>query len=226
MPSTSAASANISPVCESFISPYSTQTSYKNLSELLNRRLTIAGKSPQRTAQLSLLDLLKALDLRIGAIKGSTALQWPAKPTSSDLDMQFAVIDAERVKDFPRKIADFMEACCTNKDPRPAHTHEKQWLAKVAQEMRNQWSRLIVSVGYPGANTSTLDLNFTNQRTLAYDAIHASKALQFDVDRRNATILNSWHPSLVKWVQKNKLLWFNPEIDEGLNRISYRLSKS
>lgn len=211
---------------ESFDSPYRTETSFKNFSTFLNRPLTVHSRNPNQYARFCLLDVLKHIDINKAILKGSTARHWKSDKPPADIDLQLSCTNSLDKKKLSQTLLGFLNSH-SNRSIKDNHEiKEKVWFSRVRYQMQDAWVRLIVSVGYPQQDASTLDLNFTNYRGIAHDAIHASQAIQFDCAQRKAFSIGSWHPNLVDFLQKNQLLWFNPDIDEGLGRLSYRLSKS
>ena len=205
---------------ESFDSPYRTETSFKNFSTFLNRPLTVHSRNPNQYARFCLLDVLKHIDINKAILKGSTARHWKSDKPPADIDLQLSCTNSLDKKKLSQTLLGFLNSH-SNRSIKDNHEiKEKVWFSRVRYQMQDAWVRLIVSVGYPQQDASTLDLNFTNYRGIAHDAIHASQAIQFDCAQRKAFSIGSWHPNLVDFLQKNQLLWFNPDIDEGLGRLA------
>lgn len=211
---------------ESFESSYRTETSFKNFSAFLNRPLTVHSRYPNQSARFSLMEILKHIDLDQAILKGSTVKHWNGDKPPADVDLQLPCSNSIDKKDLGRSLLEFLNSRSNRPTKNSPAIKDKVWFSRVKHNLNNAWVRLIISVGYPQPGASTLDLNFTNYRGIAHDAIHASQAIQFDLVQRKAFNIGSWHPKLVDCLQKNQLLWFNPDIDEGLGRLSYRLSKS
>lgn len=211
---------------ESFESSYRSETSFKNFSAFLNRPLTVYSRNPNQYAQFSLVEILKHIDLNKAILKGSTVKHWRSDKPPADIDLQLSCSNSIDKSDLARSLLEFLNSRSNRAIRNSQDIKEKVWFSKVKHHLSDAWVRLIFNVGYPRQNASTLDLNFTNYRGIAHDAIHASPAIQFDWTQRKAFNVGSWHPHLVECLQKNHLLWFNPDIDEGLGRLSYRLSKS
>ncbi|HEX4917464.1 MAG TPA: hypothetical protein VFV43_06165 [Limnobacter sp.] len=192
----------------------------------MNRPLLVAGKHVDRTARFSLLDLLQHLNIPQATLKGSMVHRWKSDATPQDIDLQLPLSNPDQTTQIIEKLQQFLNAKSGATSGTAESITHKTWFFKVAHHMQGAWTRLILNVGYPKTNATTLDLNFTNKPSLAHDTIHASKGLQFDWTRRKAFVVDSWHPKLVDWLTKNQLLWFNEDIDDGLGRLSYRLSKA
>jgi len=188
--------------------------------------LTICGRQSNQTARFSLLDILKHLNIQKAILKGSATNQWRSNKTLADIDLQLPVNSAIDKNQFTKPLLEFLNQRSNLSAKGKQAIQEKTWFSKVRHDLKDSWARLIISIGYPAQNATTLDINLTNYRGIAYDTIQASRVLQFDWAQSKTHSVGSWHPSLVDWLAKNQLLWFNPDIDEGLSRLSYRLSKS
>lgn len=211
---------------DSFESPYRAETSFKSLSTFLNRQLTVHSNTPNQCAKFSVLDILKHINFNQATLKGSTVKHWASEQVPADVDLQVPCNNSIDQKKVARSLLDFLNTRSNQPVKNAKYIKEKTWFSRVKHDFGASWVRLIVSVGYHQRNSSTLDLNFTNHKGIAHDTIHASQAIQFDWASRKAFKIGAWHPNLVDWLQKNHLLWFSPDIDEGLGRLSYRLSKS
>lgn len=224
MPVSSRTCANAGQICESFESSYRSETSSKKFSTFLKRPLIVHSRINGEYARFSLIELLKHLNIPQALLKGSTVYNWKSEQASADIDLQI-FSEPEGTQHHTEKIIEFLKSRSNCRNADMQLLHEKTWLSKVAQQFKKTWHRTIISVGYIHPQGTTLDLNFTNNRTVAHDTIHASKAIQFNWIQPKAFIIDSWHPHLVQWLSKNQLLWFNPDIEDGLMRLSYRLSK-
>lgn len=211
-------------ICAPFESPYRSETSSKKFSGYLNRPITIHGRSNGACARFSLINLLKHLNISQALLKGSTVYNWKTDRASADIDLQI-FSESGGDKKLIEKLVEFLNSRSNHRTQSTQALQDKTWFSKVAHQLRDQWRRTIISVGYGQPPATTLDLNFTNIRTVSHDAIHASKAIQFNLCEPKAFIIDSWHPKLVEWLSEHQLLWFNPDIEEGLIRLSYRLSK-
>ena len=211
-------------ICAPFESPYRSETSSKKFSGYLNRAITIHGRSNGACARFSLIDLLKHVNISHALLKGSTVYNWKTDRASADIDLQiFSESGGDR--QLLEKLVEFLNSRSNHRTQSTQALQDKTWFSKVAHQLRDQWRRTIISVGYGQPHATRLDLNFTNIRTVSHDAIHASKAIQFNLFEPKAFIIDSWHPKLVEWLSEHQLLWFNPDIEEGLIRLSYRLSR-
>ncbi|HEX4843540.1 MAG TPA: hypothetical protein VFV57_07700 [Limnobacter sp.] len=207
-----------------FDTPYRAEIPFKNFANFLERPVTLVHRNGSSSVRLSLQELLKTLDLKQGALKGSTACNWRQPGVQSDIDLQFHQDTTTSLEHIPNKILEFLAR--RRGETELVNRSTIDWLPKVAHELTAAWNRLIVRIGYPRPGGCTLDLNFTSDRRISHDAIHASRAIEFDLALNKAYMMDAWHPSLVEWMQKHGLLWFNPNIEDGLSRLSYRLSKT
>ena len=209
---------------------YRNNTSHKIFSPLLNRTLTIQGRHRGQTAQpcvqFSVLELLKHLNIEKALLKGSTARNPQSINPPSDIDLQI-FHDKGELDKLPKKILTFLTDKSQFKSKEGQAITERTWFRNVTHRVTDKWKSLLVHVGYSSGNATTLDLYFTNKRTAAHDAIHASRVIQFNLQQATpqVTVIDSWHPSLVQWLSTHQMFWFNPGIEEGLGRLSYRLSK-
>ncbi|HEX4856822.1 MAG TPA: hypothetical protein VFV28_08405, partial [Limnobacter sp.] len=221
-PAGSAAQSSVEP----FHSPYRTEASFKQFSTFLNRKITLNSRSPNQFARFSPLDILKQLDVSQAYLKGSSVHHWKDDQPPSDIDFQICSDQPDKGPQVVEKLLDFLETTSGKGSIARPGFREKQWFNKVVHDQHGAWNRTLLSLGFPGPRASTVDLNITNRPHLSYDTIHASKAIFVDWANRKTAVVDCWHPALVQWMQQARLLWFNPDIDEGLGRLSYRLSKS
>lgn len=226
MPFSSKAASSPQGGLEPFHSPYRTEGSFKNFSTFLNRKLILNSCFPNQAAKFSLLDILKQLDVTQAYLKGSAVHSWKLDTAPSDIDFQFHCDPAASGEQIVEKLLDFLDAASDKPFHGKPELREKHWFNKVTRDFGGAWNRMVLSMGYPGPKATTLDLNFTNRPQISYDTIHASKAIFVDWESRKMAVVDSWHPALVEWIQQARLLWFNPDMEEGLRRLSYRLSKS
>jgi hypothetical protein len=212
-------------ICEPFSSPYRKETSSAKFSAFLNRPLTLHSRNMGESARFSVVELLRHLKIEHGLLKGSTVNNWKNNQTGADIDLQFLSESADK-KQITESLIEFLNSRSNRRAETTQSVLDKTWLSKVAHQLKDSWHRTIISVGYSQNRGTTLDLNFTNSRTVTHDVIHASKAIHFNWAQPKTFIIDSWHPALVEWLSKHDLLWFKPDIDSGLVRLSYRLSKS
>lgn len=226
MPTSHPLSANPRPAHEFFESPYRSETSFKNFSAFLNKTLTVASRHSQGQARFSLLELLQTLNVPEAILKGSSVHRWKNETPPEDIDLQLPLQENDQKDQLLEQLHDFLMSRTGETQKTRQAFEQKIWFGKVTHALEGAWKRLIIHVGCSRANSSTLDLNFTNKPTLSHDTIHASKGIQFNWAKRKAFMVDSWHPSLVEWLGHNQLLWFNTDIDDGLARLSYRLCKA
>lgn len=207
-------------------SAYRSETSYRKFASFLNRELIVQGKQPAFIARFSLLDVLKHLNIEQATLKGSAVHQWEGKNAPADIDLQLSLAPTEAGDNMLQELLKFVHSRQTLKHRSDLPVQTRTWFRKASHDMGAAWSRMIVSVGYPRPGASTLDFNFTSSHRIAFDTINASRAIQFDWVARKAAHIDSWHPHIVQWIRQTNLLWFSPDIENGLGRLSYRLSKS
>lgn len=224
MPVSSRTCPDAGQICASFESPYRSETSSKKFSIFLKRPLIVHSRINGEHARFSLLELLEHLNIPQALLKGSTVHNWKNEQANADIDLQI-FSESDDTKQHATKIIEFLKSRSNRQTESTQALKEKTWLSKVAHQLQNTWRRTIISVGYSKPHGTTLDLNFTNKNMIAHDAIHASRAIQFNWVQPKTFIVDSWHPKLVDWLSRHQLLWFNPDIEDGLLRVSYRLSK-
>lgn len=206
-------------------SSYRSETSYKKFSTFLNRELTIQGKQAHHRVQFSVLELLKNLNIQQAVLKGSAVHHWDQADPLADIDLQLPQPVGSDPDTLLNSLLGFIQSKNVSQPTAGRTLPAKTWFRKVCHDMDGHWTRSLISIGYPQAGTTTLDLNFTQQNRVAYDTLNASKAIQFNWIDRKAALIDSWHPHIVQWMRTSGLLWFNPDIQNGLGRLSYRLSK-
>ncbi|NJM32310.1 MAG: hypothetical protein HC848_04870 [Limnobacter sp.] len=79
-----------------------------------------------------------------------------------------------------------------------------------------------ISMGSAGSN---VDITVTSNQHCVYDQVQSSRALFFDLKTRRAMAVSPFHAKLVDFVKAHNILSFNPDIQGGLKRLSYRFSK-
>ena len=212
---------------------YCAKVPFKHIEAFLNRKVSICTRNTGQLANFSLFNLLRHLNIRQGCLKGSAVgavlpANNRAENTNSnphDIDFQLPYDDTISVETILDKLKSFMETHQQTSSRNVSGAAEAKWFNRVSDQMKGAWNRLIISVGTPGINQSTLDLNFDTSSP-SYDTINASRSIQFNLDKRVASLTGYWEPKLVKLLQNKKWLWFKPDIEDGLARLSYRLSKT
>lgn len=201
---------------------YKTPIAYKEFERFLNQPRTVTDRRGLASRPFSLNVLFQRIGVNQAFLKGSTVMQWQRRQLHPDIDLQFDPVD----QSFP-SLHQRLHHFVSEHDPagRIETLNRSPWFSKVSQTMGEAWQRGILSLGYPSSQHSKIDLNCTSNRFPVHDTLNASKAVYFDTRKREAFEIHSWSPKLVEWVRQHNLMWFEPEIDQGLSRLSYRICK-
>jgi hypothetical protein len=198
---------------------------YKAISTFLNQRLTLEGKRPGQVAQFSLAEMLSHMDIKEVTLKGSAVNQWKSKTPPADIDLQCHLESSNIQPELADKFAQFLNECSITPCPNKPDLLRRTWFSQIAYESQEAWSRLIISAGHLKPATSKIDLCYSSKAQSHYDTLSASQTIRINTAKRQANLIHKWSPSLVEWMRKNNLLWCKQDIDNGLGRLSYRLSK-
>lgn len=201
---------------------YKTPIAYKEFERFLNQPRTVADRRGLASKPFSLNALFQRIGVNQAFLKGSTVMQWQRRQLHPDIDLQFDPVEQSFLS-LHERLHHFV----SEHDPagRIEVLNRSSWFSKVSQNMSEAWQHGILSLGYPSAQHTKIDLNCTNKRLPVHDTLNASKAVYFDTRKREAFEIHSWSPKLVEWVRQHNLVWFEPDIDQGLSRLSYRICK-
>lgn len=198
---------------------------YKHMDAFLKQRITLTGKRQGQIAQFSLTEMLTHMNIKEVILKGSSVNQWKNKTPPADIDLQCHLESSNIQVELADKFAEFLNKHSIKPFQGDRDAMRKTWLSKITYETQNAWSRLILNAGYLNSGSTKLDLCYTSQKQSLYDTLSASRTIHINTTQKNATLINKWSPLLVDWMKKNNLLWFKPNIENGLGRLSYRLQQ-
>ncbi|WP_288108634.1 hypothetical protein [Limnobacter sp.] len=201
---------------------YKTPIAYKEFERFLNQPRTITDRRGSVSRPFSLHNLFQRMGVNCVFLKGSTVMHWHRRQLHPDIDLQFDTTD-QSFSNIHEELHTFV----SEHDPsgRRCDLLKSPWFSKVSQHLNEAWRGEILSLGYPSPQHSKIDLNRSNNPLPVHDTLNASKAIYFDRLKREAFEINAWSPKLVEWFRQHNLMWFEPNIDQGLTRLSYRLSK-
>lgn len=204
---------------------YTSGLPYKSISTFLNQRLTLTGKGQNQTAQFSLAEMLTHMNIKEVVLKGSSVYQWKNKTPPADIDLQ-CHLDASNIQvGLADQLAEFLNTHRVNPCKHHPDLQHKTWFSKIAYEADDAWSFLLLSTGHSKQKTTKIDLCYSSKHQNQYDMLSASKTIRINTEKQEATEIHKCTPALLDWMKKNHVLWFKPDINNGLGRLSYRLSK-
>ncbi|WP_370260771.1 hypothetical protein [Limnobacter sp.] len=226
MPASSAISPPSGWSAETSEPAYRSETSYKTFADFLNRPVRVFSRHADKWAKVSIAQLLKDLKVTDAMLKGSAVWQWKSNQTPADIDLQIPLPGRTPSKELLAKLQAFLESKSNTSSSAARPGAATQWFSKTSWQKQGAWTRLMLSIGYPQQGASTIDLNICNSRQLSYDTIQSSQGIAFNTVDRKAVVIGRYHPLLVNWLKQHQFLWFNPSIENGLKRLSYRLSNN
>ncbi|HEY1058029.1 MAG TPA: hypothetical protein VGE55_04785 [Limnobacter sp.] len=204
--------------------------------KLLKRSVLLAPTLGALPIRFKLVDLIEALKAPVFALKGSSVRQWTTMGPLHDIDLQIPQSTSDGPHDaetqsqiLQQTCVDFITSKTTAKGAQPPNHRNLQYCARISQIARHAdgaWLRTVIRLGVAQPNCSTIDINYTQGEKLGYDTLSASSILLVNRHRQAALQAEVISPELADWMRDNSLVWFNPEMNSGLQRVSYRLAQN
>ncbi|MCQ8896922.1 hypothetical protein NQT62_10815 [Limnobacter humi] len=213
--------------------PHQQRLPYQPVNGVLDRALTLRS-GPQSTIRgFRLRDLLEFLKIPTLALKGSSVFTYREPAPLQDIDLQIPAGDC-MAADWPQQTLSNIRAFFQQQATKRGELLDSKTLdrlvriSRLASQDGNTWKRVVFSLGYgqPSPGHSSVDVTCSRDNTLGYDTLNASRALVIRRAECSVVQTDVISPPLLAWLNRHGYLWFNPQMEGGLRRLNYRLSKN
>lgn len=181
----------------------------------LRRPLKLASMGGRAHIQISILDLLNALGISKASLKGSNVDHWKTDQWQRDIDLLIPVSDCSQSKEA-------LLAALAQCAPEERHSAFLLNERKVDQGGSTFYK---VQLGHSIHGHHRVDLVFAEKMDFKFDVLQASSEIEFNTQRRSASLTRVERASVLNWLKQYGLLFFNPGILGGVGRLSIYCSK-